>query len=498
MNLRITAILALLFCPALVLSLSAAEQPLDKQVSSKKPNIIFILADDLGIGNLSCYGSDQFKTPHIDALAKGGTIFEHCYAAPLCGPSRALLMTGRYAYHTGMTGNDSGKLLKPSNETMIPKILKSAGYTTAMCGKWNQLPLQPSEWGFDDYLRFQASGKYWNTQHGAETYTLNGQEMPLHDKEYLPDRMQQFVFDFVNEHKNGPFYVYYAMSHVHEQILPTPDSAPDSKDFYGDNIAYMDKLVGNLIAELDRLGIRDNTLIFFAGDNGTAHPYADRSTIHGKTLSGHKSTMLECGALVPCIANWPGEIPADRVSKSLINLTDFFPTIAEIAGAKLPDNLVVDGKGFASQLLGKNEKWPRESIFVELGRHWYDRDMGWKLNEASELFDMKNAPFEETKVPADTKDEVAIYERKKLQEVLDQLNPAGGIVDPGDGSGSHAHSPEQKAAKKARKAAQSNPATGASLDVSDKAAKKAKKSAKQGAVSTDASKEGQNVNEANE
>jgi arylsulfatase A len=427
--------------------LSAADE-----TNKQKPNIIFILADDLGIGNLSCYGADLFKTPNIDALAKSGTLFEHCYASPLCGPSRACLMTGRYAYHTGMTGNDSGKLLKPANEIMMPKILKTSGYVTAMCGKWSQLPLQPSDWGFDEYLRFNGSGKYWNTQDGNKTYTLNGQEIPLKDKEYLPDTMQKFAFNFIKTNKSKPFYLYYAISHVHAEILPTPDSAPDSKDLYADNIAYMDKIVGQLIAELDRLHLRDNTLIVFAGDNGTAAENAARSTVHGKPIIGQKATMLECGALVPCIASWPGVVPADKVSKNLLNITDFLPTLADIGGATLPQGLVVDGKDFAPQLKGKEDGWPRSWIFVELGKHWYDRDMNWKLNEASELFDMRNAPFAETKVAADTKDEVAINERKYLQSVLDQLNPAGGIVDDGDGSGRHANR-DAKKKKKADKAA---------------------------------------------
>jgi arylsulfatase A len=424
----------------------------DASVETKpasKPNIIFILADDLGIGNVSCYGADNFKTPNIDALAQSGTLFEHCYASPLCGPSRALLMTGRYAYHTGMTSNDNGPLLKPANETMTPKILKGAGYITAMCGKWSQLPLQPGDWGFDQYLRFQGSGKYWNTQKGNKSYTVNGQEIPLRDKEYLPDTMQKFALDFIKANREKPFYLYYALSHVHEEILPTPDSAPDSKDLYADNIAYMDKLVGQLVAELDRLHLRDNTLIVFAGDNGTAAQNAARSTVHGKALSGQKATMLECGALVPCIASWPGKIPAGRVSKNLINLTDFLPTFADIAGAQLPPSLVIDGKGFAPQLLGKENSWPRDWIFVELGRHWYDRDMNWKLNEASELFDMRDAPYAEVKVPADTKDEVANAERKYLQAILDQLNPAGGFVDQGDGSGRHANRDAKKQKKKA-------------------------------------------------
>jgi arylsulfatase A len=428
-------------------TLHAADAP------SRKPNIIFILADDLGIGNVSCYGADNFKTPNIDSLAKSGIRFANCYAAPLCGPSRALLMTGRYAYHTGMTGNDSGPILKPANETMMPKVLKPAGYVTAMCGKWSQLPLQPGDWGFDEYLRFKGSGKYWNTQPGNETYTLNGKETPLRAKEYLPDTMQKFVVDFINRHKDAPFYVYYAMSHVHADILRTPDSAPDSKDFYYDNVVYMDKLVGKLLAELERLKLRDKTLIVFAGDNGTASPYYQRSTVHGKALSGHKGTMEECGALVPCIASWPSMVPSGKDSRSLISLCDFFPTLATIAGAPLPAGVTIDGRDFAPPLLGQSEVWPRDWSFVQLGRHWYDRDAGWKLNEASELFDMRNAPYAEPLVATNTQEEAAIAARKRLQAILDQLNPAGGIVDTGDGSGRHASNPKRDAKKAARKKA---------------------------------------------
>ncbi|MEP6672115.1 MAG: sulfatase-like hydrolase/transferase [Chthoniobacter sp.] len=421
----------------------AAETP-----APSKPNIIYILADDLGIGAVSCYGADHFRTPQIDALAQSGTRFTHCYACPLCGPTRALLMTGRYAFHTGMTGNDSGPLLKPANETMMPRVLKPAGYATAMVGKWSQLPLQPADWGFDEYLRFQGSGKYWNTQHGAETYTLNGKETPLHDGEYLPDRMQTFAIDFIQRHQDKPFYLYYAMSHVHAEILRTPDSAPDSKDFYADNVTYMDKLVGRLVAELDRLHLREKTLIVFSGDNGTAPAYAARATVNGKALSGHKGTMLECGALVPCFATWPGRVPQGRVAESLIDLSDFFPTLAEIAGATLPAGLTIDGKDFAPQLLGKSDNWPRSWIFVELGTHWYDRDPAWKLNEAAELYDMRGAPFEEKLVASSVGDDAAVAARARLQAVLDQLNPGGGKVDPGDGSGKHANKAEKKAKKK--------------------------------------------------
>ena len=408
---------------------------------AKKPNIIFILADDLGIGNVSCYGADNFKTPNIDALAKSGIRFEHCYAAPLSGPTRALLMTGRYAFHTGMTGNNSGQLLKPENEVMMPRMLKPAGYVTAQCGKWAQLPLQPGDWGFDEYLRFQGSGKYWNTQAGNKDYTVNGKQVPLLDGEYLPDKMHDFVTDFITRHKDQPFYLYYSLSHVHGRILPTPDSARGVTDhfkIYQDNVAYLDKLVGKLVAELDRLKLRENTVIVFAGDNGTAPSFYLQSTIHGKALSGYKGTMQECGALVPCIASWPGRVPGDKVTGGLINICDFYPTLAEIAGARLPAGVTIDGKGFAPQLLGQSAAWPRDWIFVELGRHWFDRDLNWKLNEASVLFDMHGAPFAETPVPGDTQDQAAIAARKRLQGILDELNPAGGIMGTGDGFGRHA------------------------------------------------------------
>ena len=424
------------------LTLVAAEKP-------AKPNIIFILADDLGIGNVSCYGADRFKTPNIDALANTGTRFTHCYATPLCGPTRCLLMTGRYAFHTGMTGNDSGPLIKPANEVMMPRVLKPAGYVTAQVGKWSQLPLQPADFGFDEYLRFNGSGKYWNTQDGNEAYMVNGKSVPLRDGEYLPDLMHHFVVDFLTHHQDQPFYLYYCMSHIHADILHTPDSAPDSKDFYKDNVVYMDKLVGKLMAELDRLNLRTNTLIIFAGDNGLVGGETPASTVNGKVLCGFKGNMQECGSLEPFIANWPGITPAGKVLPDLVDFSDFYPTLAEVAGAKLPPGVTLDGRSIVPQLRGQAGK-QRDSIFVELGRQWFVRENDWKLNQSGELFDMTGAPFKEILVATNTTHATAIAARTRLQAELDTLNPAGGIVDPGDGSGRH--NKEKRDAKKAKKA----------------------------------------------
>jgi len=414
---------------------------------TKKPNIIFILADDLGIGNISCYGSDQFKTPNIDKLASTGMRFTHGYTAPLCGPSRALILTGRQPFRTGTTNQDRVGKLEPSKEICLPSVLKTAGYTSLMVGKWSQFPLQPSDFGFDQYMRFQASGKYWNTQPANKSYTKNGEIVPLLDGEYLPDLMHNQVVDFISKNKNKPFFAYYSMSHIHGEILPTPDSKPDSKDLYTDNINYMDKLVGKLVKALDSLKMRQNTIIVFMGDNGTAAEGASRATVQGKKLSGKKGDMLECGSLVPWIVNWKGGGQSGKVIDDLVDATDWMPTFAALAGAKLPENVILDGKSFAPQLKGEKGT-PREWIFMELGNQWYVREEKWKLNRANELFDMRNAPFEEILIPADSKDEIAMSARQRLSAVLKSINPEGGIMDDADGSGRHKSNVDKKNAQK--------------------------------------------------
>jgi len=415
-----------------------------------KPNIIFILADDYGVGEVSAYGADNYKTPNIDALARGGTRYTHAYTPSLCGPSRATILTGRYLFRTGATNQDATGRFTPAAETMMPTILKSAGYVTAAVGKWGQLPLGPGEFGFDQHLKFQGSGAYWNTQDKAKTYLVNGQVTPLKDKEYLPDVMHAFVTDFITTNHDKPFYLYYSLSHVHTEILPTPDSAPDSKDIYADNVKYMDKLVGQLIAELERQHLRENTLIVFFGDNGTANGRADNAMIGGRRLDGAKGSMLEGGSLEPLIVNWPGVTPAGKVRGDMIDSTDFVPTFAEIAGAKLPEKKIIDGRSFAASIRG-DSKQAREWVYLQLARQWYARSASWKLTQAGELFDMSDAPFSEKLVSADTKIPAAIAARQQLQAALDQLNPAGGILDDGDGTGRHANKAEKAAKKEAKK-----------------------------------------------
>lgn len=412
---------ALTFLAALLLAPPSALHAADVN----KPNIIFILADDLGLDGVSCYGADKRKTPNIDKLAASGTRFETCYSAPLCGPSRCALMTGRYAFRTGGLQNQSWRAGSPGakskDEHPVAKLLKQAGYATCESGKWRQVGETPRDWGFDEYCTDPtAGGWFWK-----DGYEKNGKQInaPGH---YNPEVIQAFSLDFIRRNKERPFFLYYSMHLVHGPILRTPDSKPGTKDFYDDNIAYMDKQVGEIVAEVEKLGLREKTLILFAGDNGTALTYP--ATIGGRMINGKKASMLEGGSRVPLIASWPGTTPAGKVSKDIVNFTDMLATFAQLGGARLPEGFKYDSVSIAPQLRGEKGN-PRQWAYVQLGAKWFVREQGWKLNQRGELFDMSDAPFVEKLVApdADTADSKAARER--LTKVLAELNPAGGKTE---------------------------------------------------------------------
>ena len=401
--------------------------------SASKPNIIFILADDLGIDGVSCYGADKRKTPQIDRLAASGMRFETCYAAPLCGPSRCLLMSGRYAFRTGGITNQSwrnnGPGAKSAAEKPMAKLLNQAGYATGMAGKWRQVGETPAAWGFDEYLTDpSASGWYWQNK-----LLKNGEQITTPPGTYSPDRVHQFALNFMRRHKDQPFFFYYAMHHVHAPTLRTPDTSAGTvalEALYEDNIRYMDKQVGSVVAELETLGLREKTLLIFSGDNGTALNFP--STVHGRMLNGKKGSMLEGGSRVPFIASWPGTTPAGKVCKDIVSFADPHATFVELAGAKLPEGMKFDGHSFLPQLRGESGQ-PREWAFVQLGNKWYLRNAGFKLNQQAELFDMSDAPFTEKPLPAAADTEASKAARQSLAAVLAELNPAVGKTDPGGG-----------------------------------------------------------------
>lgn len=443
----LTAFIGTLCCTAF-----AAERP---------PNIIFILADDIGLPGFGCTGG-IYKTPNIDALAGGGTRFESCFAAPLCAPSRAMLMTGRYAFRTGVKDNGLGAQATPQKDGCVAQLMKQAGYATAVAGKWRQLSHfttkeDGAKWGFDEFLIWGAGepeegegkaaakkkrgadgtktkpGRYWDPD-----YNLNGKPLADSKGKYGPDVLQEFVIDFVRRHQDAPFFVYYPTPLIHSPILPTPDSksrgavkekkkrktADREGSLYSENIAYLDKLVGQLVAELDRLKLRDNTLIVFTGDNGSVPV----GTVNGRPIDGHKHTMEEGGSRVPLIANWPGTTPAGVVRKDLTDFTDLLPTFAALAGVSLSADRKIDGHSLAPQLRGQPGQ-PREWAYVQLNEKRYVRDARWKLTGEGQLFDMKDAPFQQIPVPADTSDADANAARTKLQAALSDLKSQDANTD---------------------------------------------------------------------
>jgi arylsulfatase A len=403
------------------------------------------VADDLGLPGLGCTGG-VFKTPHIDALAAGGVRFDHCFATPLCAPSRATLLTGRYSFRTGVKDNATGEQATPQKDGCLALPLKKAGYATALAGKWRHLGHfttreDGTKWGFDEFLIWgvgdiegeeaappdakdgirRRPNRYWNPG-----YIRNGE--PLEEKgKYAPDVLQEFVLDFIRRHQREPFFVYYPMPLIHQPLRRTPDSSPEKLDLeeqleggdgslYGDNIHYLDKLVGQLVAELDALGLRENTLILFTADNGSLPV----GTVDGRSIDGKKGTLTEGGSRVALVANRPGVTPKGTVCPDLVDFSDFLPTIAELCGATLDDGLQRDGRSFAPQLRGERGH-PREWVYVQLQEDCYLRDERWKLTCGRELFDMQDAPFRQVLVPADSTDAAAQAARARLQASLAAL-----------------------------------------------------------------------------
>jgi arylsulfatase A-like enzyme len=279
----------------------------------------------------------------------------------------------------------------------------------------------PLDWGFDEDISDPtAGGWFWK-----QFYLKNGKTVKEDKEVYYPDVCHKFALDFIDRNKDKPFFLYYASHLVHAPILRTPDSKPGG-NLYAENIAYLDKQVGDLVAHLEKLGLREKTLIVFSSDNGTAR---QSRTVHGRALSGSKGSMWEGGAHVPFIVSWPGVTPAGKATNDLVDFSDLFPTFAGVAGAKMPEGVIFDGKSFLPRLKDQAGT-PREWIFVQLGRNWFVRDSRWKLDESGNLYDMKDAPYTEKAVPADASDEAAKAARQRLGDVLAKLNPATGKSEP--------------------------------------------------------------------
>lgn len=356
------------------------------------PNIILVLADDLGAKDLSCYGSTEYHTPNLDRMAAEGMRFETFYAMPLCTPTRVALMTGQYGFHNGFLGMQD-PAFKPApnsaeaaigNHYTHADLLRSHGYATALVGKWQlsgKLPTLIHDAGFDEYRMWAYDGNlpkgvthptHEKTGQGATSrywhpsIVENGKYLPTTPADFGPDLFNDFAIDFARRHKAQPFFVYYTSVLTHSPRVETPDPAnPGLRWAAGlkSNLEYLDYLMGELRGALKAEGLAENTFVIFAGDNGTG--------------GDGKGQVSELGARVPCIVCGPG-VKQGVVSRALGDLTDIMPTLAEISGAALPEDRPFDGHSMLPVLRGETAAH-RHWIYSHLDDGRILRDDHWLL-----------------------------------------------------------------------------------------------------------------------
>ncbi len=439
----------LLFTGILSVELISSCAAPDKQ--DKLPNIVLIMADDMGYECLSCNGALSYTTPNLDRLAKEGINFHMCYSQPLSTPSRVKLMTGKYNYR-----NYVEFAYMDINEQTFGNMLKEAGYRTAVAGKWQlngrgEQMLnsegekdidRPHVFGFEEYCLWQLTGlkeRYPNPH-----MEQNGKVLETTIDDYGPDIACNYLLDFMERNKEVPFLAYYPMILPHNPFRPTPDS-PEWQDtarrmdsdnkYFKDMVEYIDKIVGRIDAKLDELDIRDNTLLIFTGDNGT-NEVITTNTVNGP-YQGGKGNTINAGTHVPLIVNWPAKIKTGFDTNHLVEFSDFLPTLADAAKIKPPDD--IDGKSFYPLLTG--EKYtPRETVFIHhdprlpiplwgkmrAGR--FVRNHTHKLYYEGVFFDLEKDPLEEHPLNINQlkEGERKIYE--KLKKELDKA-PEWDYVD---------------------------------------------------------------------
>jgi arylsulfatase A len=356
--------------------------------NQKQPNIIMIMADDLGFECLNSYGGTSYQTPFLTELAATGMQFENCHSQPICTPSRVRLMTGR----SNKKNHLQFGFLDPKEKT-FSQVLRKEGYATLIAGKW-QLGKDvslPDHFGFDEHILWQLTTTGRDSVGIDKRYVnpvleINGKLYEENKGDYSTDIVVDYINDFIKRKKNKPFLVYYPMILTHCPFDPTPHSEdwdptdPGSKTykgnakFFGDMVSYMDYSIGRIVNQLDKLKLRENTLILFTGDNGTDEPVV--SMMDNIAVEGGKGLTTDNGTHVPLIVNWKGKIKPNQNSKALVDFGDFFPTLCEAAGISI--DLDLDGVSFYPDLIGKEGR-KKEWIHT-----WYNRDGGSNPREQSQ------------------------------------------------------------------------------------------------------------------
>lgn len=465
MNKSLGAFAALLIATSAASSLAVADQ------RRQHPNIVFIMADDLGYGHLGCYGQDKIRTPHVDQLAADGTRFTQVYAGHcVCAPSRSVLMTGNHTGHTSVRVNGGGSPLLPEDVT-VAEVLKRAGYSTGIFGKWGlgdaDTDGAPNKQGFDEFFGYlhQVHAHFfypyflWKND---RKYMLPENEGEKHQT-YSHDAIAEHVLDFVRQHKDGPFFLYVPFTIPHFELLVPEDSFNEYKGKFPEAFEYvdrrnhyasqpapratlaamitrMDRDVGRIMALLRELGIDENTIVFFTSDNGgyrLARPGEEDFFKGNGPLRGGKGTFYEGGIRVPMVVRWPGKIAAGATDDFVWAFWDVMPTLAELAGQEGPEG--IDGISVLPRLLGWPQDAPDRFLYwekvtgnrggtppwsqaVRIGR-W--KAIRQKPKLPLELYDLENDIGEQNNVAAEHPDIV-----KKVAEFLQTARTVPRIYPP--------------------------------------------------------------------
>jgi len=407
------------------------------QTTDYKPNILFILVDDLGKEWVSSYGSTSIQTPNIDALAHSGTKFNNVYSMPQCTPTRVSILTGQYPFRHGWVNHwDVPRWGGGAHfdETMNPSLgieMKNAGYKTCIAGKWqiDDFRVEPDALtrnGFDKYCMWTgyetgipaSANRYQNpylyTSEGSKTY----------EGAFGPDVFKNFIIDFINENKDSSMFIYFPMVLTHTPFINTPDeTAVDNLGKHKAMVKYADKITGELMEALEKANVRNNTLIIWTTDNGTTGQIVGNH--RDKKIKGGKAKTTETGICMPFIASWPDKVQANNESNALIDFTDLYPTFLDLASTSSKDKWpvgsklqTIDGKSFKSVLVNNMKSSSRKWILGMGGGNYAQltdggvenqyvfrdrvlRDTQFKLYINSEqkpekFFDLLNDPYEET------------------------------------------------------------------------------------------------------
>jgi len=392
--------------------------------AQEKPNVVFILADDMGWGDTGCYGHPYIKTPNIDKLARDGTLFTSFYVnGPTCAPSRAGIMTGRFPARLGIPGTQAGNYVDPKILT-VTKLLHEAGYKTGHFGKWHlgftpDAP-SPAAYGIDDVRCFNAVNR--------EVLT-NSQFLHVKDRAHHSEAIVDEGIRFIGENKDKPFYVNIWLTDPHsilnpseEQMMPYEKFRPKGVPYHGAMQIYfaviseIDNQVGRLIKKLDELDLAEKTIVVFSSDNGPEHigqpsGESSHSGVGGAgPFRGHKHVIYEGGIRTPFIVRWTGNTPAGKVDNTtILSGTDWLPTLCTLTGTGMPEDIPIDGEDMSQAFLGKPQErtmplmWQARagSAWVHLNRspQLAIRDGKWKLlmnpdKSRIELYDLNRDPGE--------------------------------------------------------------------------------------------------------